>query len=73
MFQPLSYRFVVEFQTQPCRANAAQHGGEGYGPCFGKGVDLVLDEPHVENVHQWVVYDVERIRQITEEFVDTHS
>ena len=71
--KPTTKWLIVEFKTRIRNCDAQRNNHSCYSDAFVKRVILLLDKPRVEQIHNRVVYDVERIRQITEEFVDTHS
>lgn len=58
--------FVVVAECEPGYQDGGEDYGEGYGPRVGKG-ERFGPEPRVEEIHQGIVNDVERIGEAAEE------
>ena len=59
--EPATYRLVVELQASVCKCNVDGKYHYYDRPSLAKRVELVLNQPSIEEVHHRIVYDVERI------------
>ena len=63
--QPLPYGRIVEPEAEPGKTDAAGNGGKSHWPCLGESVEFALDKPHIESIHQRIMHDIQRERDVT--------
>ena len=69
--QPSTHWNVIEAQAEP-RQNHTRHTHEQGGlPCFGKRVLLCFHQPQIEDIHQRIMHDIERERQVAQKLAYT--
>ena len=68
--QPLAHRFIIEFQGYISEGYVGRIDASHPLPSLAQSVKLVLDEPCVEEVHNRIMHDVERIREVAQELAD---
>ena len=65
--KPTTHRFIVELQAGVRKRNVESKYHYDDRPSLAQRVELVLYQPSVEEVHHWIVYNVERIGYIAQE------
>ena len=68
--QPLADRLVVGFQAKISQQDASEVNRRGYRPDLPEGVELVVDQPSVEQVHDRVVNGIKREGDVAGKFAD---
>lgn len=70
LFEPFgevpAQRLIVELQQEPCQQDVAEEQSHSHRPCLREG-ELMLPYPGVKEVHEGVVYHVERVGDIAQE------
>ena len=59
--QPTAPGFVIQFQAEECQSNARHDDKCGNSQTVVKRVNIILNEPSVEDIHNRVVYNVKRV------------
>ena len=68
--EPSTYWLIVEFEAENGKEDAGQYDQCCHPKALAQGVYLIIDKPSVEDVHDRVVHDVERIGEVAKGFVD---
>ena len=62
---------VIELEGSVCQQHIRRIDASHHLPSLAKRIELVLDEPSIEEVHHRIVNDIQRIRNIAQELADT--
>ena len=68
--EPSTYWLIIEFETEDGKEDAGKYDQCGHTDTLAQGIYLLVDKPSVEDVHDRVVHDVERIGEVAKGFVD---
>ena len=59
--KPSADRFVIQLQTEECQCDARYDDKCGNSQAVVERVNIILNEPSVEDIHNRVVYDVKGV------------
>ena len=65
--QPFSYRLIIQFQTQASQNDTQNKNTHSYIPSFSQCIKFILNQPCVEQIHQRIMYYINRIGYISQE------
>ena len=68
--EPSAHGLIVEFKAEDGKEYAGQYDQCGHTRALAQRIYLLIDKPSVEDVHDGVVHDVERIGEVAKGFVD---
>ena len=66
--KPTAYRLIVELQASVCKRDVDGKDHYHNRPSLAKRVVFVLNQPSVEEIHNRIVNNVERIGDVAQEF-----
>ena len=69
--QPTTNGNVVALEQQIGKEHTAHDHSERYVPSVGKGVQMTVDQPRIEKIHERIVNDVERIGNVAHKGAQT--
>ena len=65
--QPFSYGLIIQFQTQASQNDTQNKNTHSYIPSFSQCIKFILNQPCVEQIHQRIMYYINRIGYISQE------
>lgn len=65
--QPFSHRLIIQFQTQASQNDTQNKNTHSYIPSFSQCIKFILNQPCVEQIHQRIMYYINRIGYISQE------
>ena len=68
--EPTTHRLIVELQAGVCQRNIYGKDHNHYMPSLAKRVEFVLNQPSIEEVHHWIMNDIQRIGDVAQEFAE---
>ena len=68
--EPSAHGLIVEFEAEDGKEYAGQYDQCGHTWALAQRIYLLIDKPSVEDVHDGVVHDVERVGEVSKSFVD---
>ena len=66
--QILTYRFVIQFQAQISKHDTQDKDAHGYVPSLAQRIELILNQPCIEQIHQRIMDHINRIGYIPQKF-----
>ena len=65
--QTFPYRFIIQLQAQTSQYNTQCVNTQSHFPSFSQSVELILNQPCIEQIHKRIMNHINRIRYISQE------